>query len=320
VPTSSPGGVQPHVGLAAGKPTVAASLDSAAMPDGVVWRFDVDHILRCLAVALQDKVILDIGQARPHEGALSTLHVSSIWLEPPALDKLAPELDVPPEALRAAAKAPRSSGEKVQNPLNDIAVRRVPDTWAMYSFFRNAVMGFDLPPEVAVVALVYIERLDALCGVRLTPDNWQRLAMTCLMLASKVWDDESYENQDFAAACPLYSVDEINAFERTFLTLIDYKVIVTGRQYAEAYFRLRVTGARDQARARAGQESVLPPLERSVGEALQESSLAKQAEWREKYHAHLEDVWAMHRKALRDRTVPENHPELADPDPLSWTM
>ena len=52
------------------------------------------------------------------------------------------------------------------------------------------------------MALVYIERLDALCGVRLTPDNWQRLAMTCLMLASKVWDDESYENQDFAAACP----------------------------------------------------------------------------------------------------------------------
>ena len=33
-------------------------------------------------------------------------------------------------------------------------------------------------------------------------------------------------------SCPLYTVEEINAFERTFLTLIDYKVIVTGRQSA----------------------------------------------------------------------------------------
>ena len=31
-------------------------------------------------------------------------------------------------------------------------------------------------------------------------------------------------------SCPLYSVEEINAFERTFLTLLDYKVLVTGRQ------------------------------------------------------------------------------------------
>jgi hypothetical protein len=298
-------------------------LDSAQVPDGVPWRFDVDHILRCLAVALQDKVILSIREARPHMAALATLQVGSVWLEPAALGKLAPEgVGCTSSTLRAAAKAPRAE-EKVAHSLNDVVVRRVPDTWAMYSFFRNAVTGFDLRPEVAVVALVYVERIEESCGLHLTPDNWQRLAMTCLMLASKVWDDESFENQDFAASCPLYTVEEINAFERTFLTLLDYKVLVTGRQYAEAYFRLRVTGARDQKHlqkhhTRAG--AVLQPLAKSGEEVLQRCSMAKQAEWREKYHAHLEEVWSLHRKALRERTVNEAMPEIADPDPLSWSM
>ena len=53
------------------------------------------------------------------------------------------------------------------------------------------------------MTLVYVERFEAVSGVALTPDNWQRLAVTCMMLASKVWDDDSYENDEFAKACPL---------------------------------------------------------------------------------------------------------------------
>jgi hypothetical protein len=34
----------------------------------------------------------------------------------------------------------------------------------------------------------------------------------------------------------------------------------------------------------------------------------------------LEEVWSLHRKALRERTVNEAMPEIADPDPLSWSM
>ena len=56
----------------------------------------------------------------------------------------------------------------------------------MYTFLRNAMVGWHLRPEVAVVTLVYVERFEAVSGITMTPDNWQRLAVTCMMLASKV--------------------------------------------------------------------------------------------------------------------------------------
>lgn len=221
-----------------------ASLDNAALPEGVVWRFDVDHILRCLALALQDLIILSVRESRPHGSSASVLQQTCIYLEPKAYQKL-----------QGGAQG-----------LNDIAVRRIPTTWAMYTFLRSAMVGWHLSPEVAVVTLVYIERLAEVCSLRLTPDNWQRLSMTCMMLASKVWDDESYENRDFAKACPLYTVDDINTMERTFLKLTDYRVLVTGSQYAKCYFKLRVTGARDQAEMMKQQRAAAAASQRQ-GEA-----------------------------------------------------
>jgi hypothetical protein len=37
------------------------------------------------------------------------------------------------------------------------------------------------------------------------------------ILASKIWDDESFENDNFARAFPQYSTYEINELERVFL-------------------------------------------------------------------------------------------------------
>jgi len=295
------------------RPFLRASLDSAVLPEGTIGRFDVDHILRCLALALQDQIILAVRDPRPHGCSWATLKQSIIYLEPKAYQEL-----------KSDCPSPAPSEGKVQHPLNDIASRRVPTTWQMYTFLRSAMVGWRLSPEVAVVTLVYIERLAEVCGLRATPDNWQRLAMTCMMLASKVWDDESYENQDFAAACPLYSVDDINTMERTCLKLLDYRVLVTGSQYAKCYFRLRVTGARDQSEMQRGgsKGGVLQPLD-SVGEQrLKDRGIRKQNEWREKYHAHLEGLWAMHRDAVRNRgRLPGGPgPAMPDPDPLNWTM
>ena len=49
---------------------------------------------------------------------------------------------------------------------------------------------------------------------------------------TQVWDDDSYENAEFAKACPLYSVEEINTMERTMLKLLDYRVLVSGSECA----------------------------------------------------------------------------------------
>lgn len=89
--------------------------------------------------------------------------------------------------------------------------------------------------EVIIICLVYIERLIINSGFNLLPINWRRIAFVALILASKVilfknkiinllliyyfktifkislkkkikiWDDESYENDNFAKAFPKYS-------------------------------------------------------------------------------------------------------------------
>ncbi len=58
-------------------------------------------------------------------------------------------------------------------------------------------------------------------------------------MASKIWDDESFENDNFAKAFPQYTTKEINELERVFLQFIDYNLYVKSSDYAKYYFILR---------------------------------------------------------------------------------
>jgi hypothetical protein len=252
-------------------------------------------------------VICSVREARPHSASPNVLDAFAVFLDPKSTVEM--------------QRAPVVDGQP--HPLNDIAVRRVPSSWHMYTFLRDAMVGWRLSPEVAVVTLLYIERFENVTGLRVTPDNWERLAIACMMLASKVWDDDSYENNEFAQICPLYSVDEINTMERVYLKLVDYKVIVGGADYASTYFRLRVLGARDQAHLQSqvedgatGSRGVLQPLDNVRTEVLAQRGFAKQNEWREKYHAHLQELM----EQRKSRALQGGAPIEAEPDPLNWTL
>jgi len=93
--------------------------------------------------------------------------------------------------------------------------------------------------EVAVISLAYVERLILRTGLRINEINWKRLLFTCLILASKIWDDDSFENEDFARSFTLYPLKEIGHMESTFLQLIDFSVTITSADYARYYFILR---------------------------------------------------------------------------------
>ena len=58
-------------------------------------------------------------------------------------------------------------------------------------------------------------------------------------MASKIWDDESFENENFAIAFPIYRTKDINEMERVFLDFIDYKLRIGSKEYAKYYFILR---------------------------------------------------------------------------------
>jgi hypothetical protein len=289
---------------------MAKSLDSAQIKE-CLGGFDVDHIIRCLATALQNKLIGSVGKPRPHTAQAECLTACAIFLEPVFREKLekeaaavlpapghgSPGFGTPLDSTalssllsismsRASVSALELRGEGgtigrqhglAAHPLNGVATRSVPNKWDIYGFLRDVMVNFRLEPEVSVITLFYIDRFSVLSGVALTPDNWQRLAITAMMLASKVWNDESFENAEFSQLCPLYTLDEINTFERTFLKSVGYNMSVKGSEYAKTYFLLRTLGAKDAA------DFGLEPLNDLRATRLQERCLEKQMEFRERY-------------------------------------
>ena len=93
--------------------------------------------------------------------------------------------------------------------------------------------------EIPIICLVYIERLLIKSGFGLTSSNWRSIILTALIMASKIWDDESFENENFAMVLPTYRTKDLNEMERVFLDFIEYNLYIKGSDYAKYYFILR---------------------------------------------------------------------------------
>lgn len=272
---------------------LAKSLDSAKVQECLAG-FNVDHIIRCLATALQNKIILTVSRPRPHSAAADSLAACAVFLEPACREKLQRSAHAPSNASLPSSNGdgavshcsplmpwcpdggPPNGGVRPRDTLNNLAVRTVPNKWDMYGFLKDVMVNFRLEPEVSIVTLFYLERFTELSGVALTPDNWQRLVITAMMLASKVWNDESFENAEFSQLCPLYSLEEINAFERTFLKSVGYRMSVKGSEYARTYFLLRTLGAKDHP-------EFIEPISDKRATRLTERCLEKAMEFKQKY-------------------------------------
>ena len=59
--------------------------------------------------------------------------------------------------------------------------------------------------EASIAALIYIERLLLRSGFSITNKNWRKITFTSLIMANKIWDDESFENENFAVAFPVFT-------------------------------------------------------------------------------------------------------------------
>jgi len=129
----------------------------------------------------------------------------------------------------------------------------VPTADDFYAFIRYVRKEAELNDGCAIVALVFLDRLFAACGMCLTADTWRPLLLTALLLASKTFDDLSMVNTDFEVFTP-YSLRQINRWERKFLEGISYRLRVRGSAYALYYFYLREV-------AEAVMHQVLTPLE-----------------------------------------------------------
>jgi hypothetical protein len=117
-------------------------------------------------------------------------------------------------------------------------VAAIPSVDQIARYLREIFRTAQCSVDCTIVCLIYIERLMQTSGLQLTVRNWRSLIAIAMLLASKVHDDLSMINADFACFLP-FTVEQINAWERQFLAGIKYDVRVSAGHYTKYYFDLR---------------------------------------------------------------------------------
>jgi hypothetical protein len=115
----------------------------------------------------------------------------------------------------------------------------IPTEAEIYDFGHQLFKTVQLSSECSIVCLIYIERLMEVAKVPLMSDTWRPIVMCGLLLASKVWQDLSSWNIEFASVYPQYPLDAINRLELHFLRSVKWDLYISSSQYAKYYFALR---------------------------------------------------------------------------------
>ena len=110
------------------------------------------------------------------------------------------------------------------------------------STVRNWISHFhkhaQLEDDVLLITVIYFERLVSTRAIALTGKTFRAVILTSLLIASKIWDDVSMENGDFAAIAdwPLHKVNELEVLA---LEALDWRCTVTAGEYTTYFFKLR---------------------------------------------------------------------------------
>lgn len=101
--------------------------------------------------------------------------------------------------------------------------------------------------DTLIMSLIYVERLIKETNGRVspTPDTWESVLFSCMVLASKVWDDLSMWNVDFSNVSMAsnsksqFSLKKINQLEFSVLACLNFNVKVNASEYAKYYYYIR---------------------------------------------------------------------------------
>jgi len=120
----------------------------------------------------------------------------------------------------------------------------IPSLATITDYFRSIFLRSQMEVECIIISLIYIERVIKLTNAKLAPQpaNWRSVLFSCMVLASKVWDDLSMWNCDFSKIVPsgvTFSLARTNELEIALLRALKYKVKVNSSEYAKYYFLLR---------------------------------------------------------------------------------
>ena len=105
----------------------------------------------------------------------------------------------------------------------------IPTEEEIYEFAHQLFKTVQLSSECSIVCLIYIERLMEASKVPLLASTWKPIFMCGLLLASKVWQDLSSWNIEFASVYPQFSLDAINQLELQFLRMVKWDLYISSR-------------------------------------------------------------------------------------------
>jgi len=115
----------------------------------------------------------------------------------------------------------------------------IPDETEIFEFMVSLFKKVQLSNECSIVCLIYVERLMERANVPMMAKTWRPIVLCGLLLASKVWQDLSGWNIEFATVYPQFSLDAINKLEMQFLKEVKWDLFISSQLYAKYYFALR---------------------------------------------------------------------------------
>lgn len=130
-----------------------------------------------------------------------------------------------------------SNGDGKQCDTQKEARGKIPSVEKVEKFLATIYYTAQMVADVPVVSLILVERLLSLTESNLTIMNWMPVIMSGLLVASKVQDDLSMRNCDFAEFLP-WSLKQINVWEREFVQGIKYNVAFSPEEFAKTFVEL----------------------------------------------------------------------------------
>lgn len=133
------------------------------------------------------------------------------------------------------------------SPYSNFRDASIPTFNEVLSFYEAFYKRSQMEHDTIIMSLIYVERLTKATNGALqpAPHNWRSILFSCMVLASKVWDDLSMWNIDFsnvsAATRGLtsFTLPRINQLELALLTSLNFDVRVPASEYAKYYFLIR---------------------------------------------------------------------------------
>jgi len=133
--------------------------------------------------------------------------------------------------------------DELKHPITNshLDFKKIPDVIVVEDFLKKVFKIGQLAAESLIMSVAYLYRIRESCNgmPRLFPYNYRRFILSCLILASKVWEEQAVWNVDFLDIFPLATPYDLVQLEKKILSLLHFDVTLNRQEYAKIYFDLR---------------------------------------------------------------------------------